>query len=54
MPPHLMEEEVTFEYKKLFDNGVHLGLFWVALHAVIAAFGILLAIMSVIGIGSQP
>ena len=28
-----------------------LGLFWVALHVVIATFGVLLAIMSIVGIG---
>lgn len=31
-----------------------LGVFWVALHAVIATFGVLLAIMSAVGVGSQP
>lgn len=30
---------------------MRLGLFWVALHALIAAFGILLLVLSVIGVG---
>jgi hypothetical protein len=30
-----------------------LGLFWVAIHALIAVFGVLVAIMSVIGIRAQ-
>lgn len=31
-----------------------LGVFWVVLHAVIATFGVLLAVLSVIGVGAQP
>ena len=31
-----------------------LGLFWVALHGLIASFGLLVAVMSVIGVGPQP
>lgn len=31
-----------------------LGLFWVALHALIASFGILLLVLACIGIGSGP
>jgi hypothetical protein len=31
-----------------------LGLFWVALHALIASFGILLFVLSLIGVGNVP
>lgn len=31
-----------------------LGLFWVALHALIAVFGILLTVLSIVGVTSQP
>lgn len=31
-----------------------LGVFWVALHALIAALGILLCILAIVGIGSNP
>ncbi len=31
-----------------------LGLFWVTLHVLIATFGVLLAVMSIVGIRSQP
>jgi hypothetical protein len=30
-----------------------LGLFWVALHALIASFGVLLAVLSVVGVGAN-
>ncbi|HVK54086.1 MAG TPA: hypothetical protein VM532_03560 [Burkholderiales bacterium] len=31
-----------------------LGIFWVALHALIASFGVLLLVLSIVGVGCKP